>query len=686
MPYVFNPFSGTFDWTVTGVPTLTSGGVTFGSSTGTITQDSTNFNYNDATDTLALSSSSSERITNGTFTGSAAGWTLGAGWTYSSNSVAHTANGTAALYQYPTISNGDRFEVSFVISNLTAGSVTVIFGGVVLGSISTNGTYTYRVVPTNGAQGIAFNPSNTARFTVDNVSAKILTGGSIQAGSAYIQGDGLGGVVTVAGNKSNGSPGTTRHASFENNGAYTWLDFKFSGTDRAHIGASSSGDLSLWSGGGNYVGFYNKSTNALFSYNTPAVFGHYGSGLFGGSVHAGGAYNPQSTLQSAGSTALKVKYITTNMTLDNTATKWIVDPTTPVCTGTPSNACSSYSNETDCLNRDAHGGCTWFSGYNCSMYNSDQYNCENTSGCTYESASCSAFGDESTCNSYSGCSWTNNPQSCAGLDEGTCSATSGCSANYAGCTINYDYCSNYNNDQTGCDNANGGGFCSYDTGTGDCSGGYWYVSCSGGGSCTSQPDEYSCSTYTYFDNCSGSYDSYSCTGSYYTGTCSGTFGAACSGTATCGGIDDSTNCNGETGCSWQTAITLTLPEISLCIDRDYWIYNVSSSNADVVIVPSDGDQINHTTSYTLPNFKDWVHISPYRKIANCNGLSESVCNATSGCTAYSNNCVWDSGSMTCTGDASCASYGDESSCNSATYYGGCYGNYVESDNWYVFGK
>lgn len=53
-------------------------------------------------------------------------------------------------------------------------------------------------------------------------------------------------------------------------------------------------------------------------------------------------------------------------------------------------------------------------------------------------------------------------------DESTCNATTGCSANYSGCTWNGS-------------------------------------SCEGGGSCTSQGDEASCTSYTYFSSCSGSY-------------------------------------------------------------------------------------------------------------------------------------------------------------------------------------
>lgn len=654
MPYVFNPFTGTFDWTATGVPTLVTGGVTFGGTTGLITQDTQNLNWNNTTKSLSVSSTSSERVSNGTFTGSATGWTLSTGWVYSSNSVSHTTNGAGGLSQNLSLNLGERFEVTLTLSNVTSGGVTVTVAGTYLGAASTNGTFTYRGTVNSTTTTIVINPSAiTARLTIDDVSLKVLSGGQISAGDATIQGTGLGGVLTIsATGKANSTPGTTRHASLDNTGSNTWIDFKFSGVNKGHIGATSSGEVQTWISGGNGQSVYNLLNNQLVSYNAPVGFGHYGYGVFQAGVNAGSTNTPTSSLVSSGGTALKVKYVTANQTLDNTATEWIAEPSTPICSGVPTTSCSAYSNESDCLNRDAHGGCSWFAGYSCSVYNGDEGNCTGASGCTWEQASCSGFGDQSTCESYSGCSWTNTPQDCSGFgDQGTCES-------YSGCTWNYSDCSDFNGDQSSCEGTSG---CSWDSGTDTCSGYY---------------NQY----------CSGSYDSYSCTGTYATGNCTGMFGSYCSGTAACAGIDDSTNCNAEPGCNWQSAITLTLPDMTTCPDRDYWIYNNSTSNYDVIIVPYSGQQIDHTSSYTLSNFKDWVHISPFYRILSCSVLSEASCNSTAGCTATYPNCTWNYVDNACEGGDGCSGYGDQYSCEAATYYGGCTGTYVASKNWYVFGK
>jgi hypothetical protein len=652
--------SSTLSLTGLTLSNFTQHSVLFAGAAGAIAQDNRNFNWQNTGKWLSVSSSFQERVTNGSFTGSASGWTLPTGWSYSSNSVSHNTNGAGGLTQTVTVNLGERYEITFTLSNVTSGGVVVTFNGVTIGSYTTNGTYTYRGEVTAVSGILAFNPTaTTARLTIDDVSCKILSGGRMVTGDLYVQGAGTSGVITVSGSgKSNGLPGTTKHISLENNGGNTWIDFEFSGVDKGHIGANASGEVSTWVSGGNYDAVYNKNTNSLISYNTPGALGHYGFGLFQLGVNAGGMGTPSSTLMSQGGTALKVKYITANQTLDNTATEWIVDPQNAVCNGSPTNACSSYTNEADCIARDAHGGCSWFAGYDCSVYNGDEFNCTSTLGCTWEQASCGIYGDETTCNSYTGCSWQNVPQDCSVLDETSCGNTSGC-------TQNFDYCSNYSDgggDGTACNNANGGGYCSYDSGTGACTGGSWYISCS------------------------GSYDSYSCQGTYATGNCTGTYGAACSGTASCGSIDDQTNCNAEPGCTWATGVTLTLPQISGVPDRDYWIYNGNSSNADVILVPSSGDSIDHTTSYTLSNYKDWVHISPFRRTQPCSGLNEGTCGSTAGCNQNYSNCTWNAMDSLCEGDPSCSAYGDQSSCEAATYFSACTGSYVVSSNWYVFGR
>ena len=463
---------------------------------------------------------------------------------------------------------------------------------------------------------------------------------------------GLGVSFYTPASQSNGSPGTTRIATFNNTGSYTWLDFLFSGVRKSHIGADSSGALKFYAGGGSYIEHYTMA-GSLYSYDFPTAYRHSGYGEFQNGVHAGSQSEPTSMLQNQGGTALKVKRLTASGYIDNSATHWLLDgATASACSGTPTYSCSHWTSQSDCELRDSHGGCAWTGG-NCSDHNGDQGGCEGQTGCSWETASCSPIGDESSCNSTSGCSWSSIPNDCSVFgDESSCSM-SGCSWSPESTSD----CSTFM-DEMSC------------TGTMGCS---WDGSfCSG----------------TYISSpayCYGTYYSYSCEGSYSTGNCNGTYGS-CTGTSSCIGINDSTSCGGEGGCSWASFLNAYLPDGDTCPDRTYWFANDASGGADAVLVPVAGQTVDGSSSYTLPNYKDWIHVAYYKKTGDCSSFDESTCGSTSGCTQSYANCSWDSGSMVCTGGGSCSGYGDEMSCTSGNYYSGCYGTYVISKNWYKFGS
>lgn len=473
---------------------------------------------------------------------------------------------------------------------------------------------------------------------------------------------------------SNGTPWTTRAMTIENSGAYSWLDWTFSGTRKVSMGANSSGGFDIYMSWGNYLGLVNWNSNTLYSYIYPTALYHSGDGYFWGRVNAGNASYPSSILSSAGSFASKAIRVTSNHTLTVNESVVYVDASTAVCSGTPTYACSHWTNQTDCEKWDAHGGCSWYAGSACSEFNNtDVTTCESGhSGCTYETASCSWIWDEPTCSGTSGCSWTSND--CSVLSEWSCGVTSGC-------TVNTADCSAFNWNESGCSGQSG---CSVNTSN----------------TCPSQMDEWSCvgagcswdgmtctgdnstCTGTYYTGCTGTY--YDCQGSYYTGTCSGTYWA-CQGTSTCSGIDDSTNCGFETGCSLSYAATINLPQITTVPYRHYWVYNDSSSGADVIITPYSGDQIDKTTSYTLANHKDSVHIQAFYETTSCSSFNEWAC-TPSGCSKVYSNCTWDSMGGTCSGNAVCDGIWDQSTCESTTYFSYCSGNYYSIWNWYLLSR
>jgi hypothetical protein len=608
-----------------GISGFTNGSVVFIDALGDGTEDNDHFFFDDTNDRLFVGKTLTERLTNPNFTGSATGWTLNTGWVYSSNSVSKTSNGTGALLQAYGLYSGAIYRYSFVVSNLTVGSVTLSCGATTLVTASANGTYSgWFIAPTTAGTGFTLTPTNTARLTIDTCSLQQLSEGGIGAGKLTTK------ELTLGFEGSNTTPGTTKAIAFDNTGSYTWLDFNFSGVRKATMGALSTGELSFYVGGGSYFALYNNSGNSLYQYSTPTEFVHYGRGQFSTSLNAGNLTPAQSTLQSRGGIALQVKRITSSTTLDNTASKWIIDATNASsCTGTPSTNCSSYSDQSTCEANNAHNGCTWNAGNPCSAFDNESGmgTCSGTSGCTVVTASCAGAGDETSClaqdDAYGGsCSWDISYADCSAFnaDESSCTSTSGCYPNYTNCSWNGS-------------------------------------SCDGGGSCSGYFDESSCNSATYFSSCSGNYVSGNvCNGNYNTGGCSGTYGASCTGTADCSGFDNSTNCGNETGCTWSTTLVATLPDISTCEHRDYWIYK-DGSTGTVTITPTGSDLINQTTSYSLTGDKEWVHISAFQRTSDCSVFNGDEINCTN-----TNGCVWSSGDSTCGG------------------------TYISSRNWYKFGS
>lgn len=120
---------------------------------------------------------SAEMVTNGTFTGGSTGWTLGSGWAYGTNAVAHTS-GTATMTQSLTVVSGRSYRLSFDLTR-SAGDLTVTMtntSGTSGALIATaTGVEVIFVATATGAAVLTFTPSTDFAGTVDNVSVKCTT-------------------------------------------------------------------------------------------------------------------------------------------------------------------------------------------------------------------------------------------------------------------------------------------------------------------------------------------------------------------------------------------------------------------------------------------------------------------------------------------------------------------------------
>lgn len=75
-------------------------------------------------------------VSNGTFTGSAAGWSLEASWAYSVDNVLHTAGTVASILQtLSSLTHGDDYQVSLTVGG-TAGAVTIIIGTILVNTFA----------------------------------------------------------------------------------------------------------------------------------------------------------------------------------------------------------------------------------------------------------------------------------------------------------------------------------------------------------------------------------------------------------------------------------------------------------------------------------------------------------------------------------------------------------------------
>ena len=508
------------------------------------------------------------------------------------------------------------------------------------------------------------------------------------------------------------------------------IGVKFGSSYKSGLGFDSGGTVLFFSANGNYDffdGVPGSMQNQIFN------GGYYstGGGFFQGSVSAGSNnISPSSKLTAYGRTGTKVEVITASTTLSNSNGTILTDATNAhSCTGSPTYGCSHWTNSTDCGTNDSHGGCTWTGGLSCNTYNGDQAGCQATSGCTYDSSSCSAFNNDSgACTAQSGCSYPGNLGNCASFtDMVSCSNQSPClwtedsinctvfngnnsaCISQTGCSVaSGNSCPGFTNDAdcsgNGCTPvdsgdcgtlSDGGGdgtlcatqpSCSYDPGSGTCSGSF-FTSCIGDNStCSGMYDPGT-------GSCSGNYDDGSCTGSYYTGNCSGTYGN-CSGSSQCAPISNSSYCSAE-GCTWSSQLSVTLdPETTspFVFYAAHDIMDISSSGS-TVLYPNSGQSIfkdasnASLSSLTITNKALRVEYFAYPGNCATDFGDQGSCEAHSGCSDVFGNCNQYSdgggdGTACASAPFSCSYDSSSGNCSGSPWIG-CSGTYAVSKKWYV---
>ena len=529
-----------------------------------------------------------------------------------------------------------------------------------------------------------------------------VNGGAYTTGLSYIDKvqDGVDvGLFTAAGfqkitGANSSTVGTLQNLDIVNSGSRSHLTFRFGSTIQGAISTHSDGSMTLRSAGSgriiNFeVGSGIESTNLIAQIYTGGLYCSY-AGYFGGVLTGGSAdTNATAKLSSYGSFAVKGTHFNAIANLTETETMAYADPAgANVCLGTPTE-CSTYVSQGTC-NTHTGVGCSWFSGNSCSgatgtdsgtcigqgagcvweevscsgANNTDQTTCESqddaySGNCLWNTSTCPAIGDEGTCNGTTGCSWSTT---CSGSPDQTTCTNNGCSWNFSDCTTDFL-------DEGSC-NAQAG--CSWNGSSCD---GQYNTSCTG-------------------DTCTGNL----CTGNYNNGNCIGTFGATCQGTANCGNLTDdgSVVCAAESGCTWTTGITLTLPAQTVAnrsnTSRVYMIMNIGTSGS-VTVIPNPSDSptstINGASSVTLSTQYSQVFLHHHNITTTCTGFtSQSSCQAQSGCTWNPLTCGSFVTEGSCNVESGCSwNFGTEA-CEGT--YGGsggdCSGTYISSRKWFVHNR
>jgi len=491
---------------------------------------------------------------------------------------------------------------------------------------------------------------------------------------------------------SNSSPiDTLQNVNIVNpSGSQTHLVFTFGSTIRYGMSSSTSGDAKYYSAGSSpFHSFYVGST--ITSQSLVAQI--YGSGIYnslnnynGGKVTAGSAdTSPIATLNSYGSLAIKGVSVTSpTYTIAETETLIYANPDqSNVCGGTAP-SCSTYTNSSTCGARSAVG-CNWFSGTSCSIFNGDINACTGQSPCTLDTLSCSSAAntDQSSCealdDSFGGnCSW--NTSACPSQpDQTSCESISGCSpefnnscsvfSNTVDCNAQTPCSPTIDGDCSALSDGGGDGTncatqpeCSYDNGTGACSG-FYFTACNG----------------NYFSACVGNL----CDGNYNSGNCSGSFGAECQGSANCGAVTTQTPCNAEPGCEWSQGQVLTLPTTALSnkggTSRLYGIIHAGTAGT-VQINANTGDDIVGLPNIVLTAPYQRVLLHNHQLMGQCSAfLSQSPCEAQSGC-SWANPCGENRDQTSCEAVSGCSWDGGSNTCNGNNY---CTGTYTVAKRWFI---
>ncbi len=140
----------------------------------------------------------SDLVTNGAFTSDLSGWTdSGSSWSWVAGVAQHTPGSASTLSQNVTVTSGNTYQITIVISGRSAGSVSFTLGSVPMVDYSTtsawsaNGTFRRTLVATaSGSVTLTITPTTAFDGAIDSISVQNVSLGSVMATQVFQNSDG----------------------------------------------------------------------------------------------------------------------------------------------------------------------------------------------------------------------------------------------------------------------------------------------------------------------------------------------------------------------------------------------------------------------------------------------------------------------------------------------------------------
>lgn len=169
------------------IANLTSGSALFAGTSGLVSEDTTNFLWDNTVKKLTVSTSILAAVSTGTtvilngnpFVTGLTSWTFVSGWSYSAAGALHASGNTNTLSQSFSTTSGRVYRVQYTLGTGTSGTLTCVastaFSSTTVSSSATSGTKTGYFYADDITSTITFTPGSTQTRLITAVKVELMT-------------------------------------------------------------------------------------------------------------------------------------------------------------------------------------------------------------------------------------------------------------------------------------------------------------------------------------------------------------------------------------------------------------------------------------------------------------------------------------------------------------------------------